>query len=522
MQQPKDEPEQANGTGKLTGVPLGAADALFAPLAPDAFGARRRALTEEGLKLSLELARMAYTLDVEPWMRAGWTDFSVQVDNQLTTGLKAREDDSFSDRVSAAVGSLRLVLARRAIKEHNPLAQVTGALRQREESDTIKAVVMIKPAEAGRFVLAIGFMGTGKRFYDWFSNFRMGMEGGFHKGFYQLTQQFIKNEEHIVFPDTAEALGLGKLTLRDILREMRGGDGRFSLWMAGHSQGAAVMQVYCDYLLKAHALPPESIFGCGFASPTVAAEPAERASADYPLYHVLNADDLVPRMGSMRHFGLCLQYTPDAAFRAAAYGWSMTAAAIEARRQAQALTLHITDTLSFLQAFTALLSVICEEKTDEAIFGGTEGIFSVAPVEKVFSFAGRKAKDTLYNMIAYMRRTYREIRGQDMDEAALGYLMKSIRPIVKTMTIKRLMSALYDQLYPPHSLCRGKANNGAYMQIVNTRRNRLKPFIWQDHGAAAHRRYAGSYYALEAPRPLRRARPDVRRVPTHRRRARRF
>ena len=64
-------------------------DALFAPFAPDIFGMRRRALTEDGLKLSLELARMAYTLDVEPWMRAGWTDVSVQVDNQLTTGRQS-------------------------------------------------------------------------------------------------------------------------------------------------------------------------------------------------------------------------------------------------------------------------------------------------------------------------------------------------------------------------------------------------------------------------------------------------
>ncbi|MBE0601425.1 MAG: hypothetical protein IH607_06520, partial [Firmicutes bacterium] len=394
------------------------------------------------------------------------------------------------------------------MKENNPLAQVTGALRQRAESDTIKAVVMVRPVKDGRYVLAVGFMGTGTRFYDWFSNFRMGMEDGFHKGFYQLTQQFIKNEEHIVFPDTAEALGLSKLTLRDILSEMRGENSRFSLWMAGHSQGAAVMQVYCDHLLKAHLLPPESVFGCGFASPTVAAEPAGRSGASYPLYHVLNADDLIARMGSMRHFGLCLQYTPDAAFRAAAYGWSTTPEAVEARRQAQTLTLHITDTFSFLQAFTALLTVICEEKSDEAIFGGTEGIFSAAPVEKVFSFAGRKAKDSLHTMIAYMRRTYREFLGREMDEAALSYLMQTFRPIVQSLPIKRLMGALYDQLYPPHSLCRGKTMNGAYRQIVNDRRSLLRPFVWDDHGAATpHRRYARGYYALDAhPRPARRAR----------------
>ncbi|MBE0601279.1 MAG: hypothetical protein IH607_05780 [Firmicutes bacterium] len=84
MSQPKELIQYPSGIGELTGVPLDLTDALFAPTVPDPFGLRRRALTEGGLKLSLELARMAYTLELEPWMRAGWTDFSVQVDNQLT------------------------------------------------------------------------------------------------------------------------------------------------------------------------------------------------------------------------------------------------------------------------------------------------------------------------------------------------------------------------------------------------------------------------------------------------------
>ncbi|MBN1777235.1 MAG: hypothetical protein JW811_03855 [Clostridiales bacterium] len=504
--------------GELTGVSLGGTDGLFAPYAPDAFGMERRRLTEDGLQLSLELSRMAYTLDIEPWIRAGWTDFSVQVDNQLTTGLRAREDERFSDRVQSAVGSLRLTLARMAMKEHNPLSQVTGALRQRAESDTIKAVVMIKPAENRRFLVAIGFMGTGTRFYDWFSNFRVGTEEGFHKGFYQLTQGFIRNEAEIEFPDTAEALGIEKLTLRDILVEMRGEDSRFSLWMAGHSQGAAVMQVYCHHLLEALGLNEKLVFGCGFASPTVAADNALKGSAEWPLYHVLNADDLVPRMGSLKHFGFCLQYAPDEKFRDAAYDWSRTAADRAARKDAQRLTLHITNTLSFLSALTALFTVICEEKSDSAIFGGSEGFFSVAPIGKVFSFAGRKAKDTLNTMIAYVRKSYAEIRGREMDDAAIRFLMERFRPIVKNMPLKRLLGALYDQLYPPHSLCRSKTMNGAYLRIVREHSRELTPFIWQDDSASQpHRFYARGYYAFGTAQHTRRERPRARRLPPRRR-----
>ena len=253
--------------GQLTGASLRDAGRLFLPYGVDAFGGRRRALGLDGLKLSFELARMAYTLDVEPWMRAGWTDFSIQVDNQLITDMTSREDQSIAERKLSMLGSLKLTRARRALKESNPLARVTGALRQLEESDTLKAVVMIHPAQDGRYVVAIGFMGTGARLYDWFSNFRVSTEDGFHKGFYQLTQTFLKNEGNIQFPDTAKALGLKALTLSDILTEMQEEDSRFSLWMAGHSQGAAVMQVYCDRLLRNKQIPSARVIGCGFASP---------------------------------------------------------------------------------------------------------------------------------------------------------------------------------------------------------------------------------------------------------------
>jgi hypothetical protein len=505
--------------GALTGAALGATDCLFAPYAADAFGISRRPLTPDGLKLSFELARMAYTLDIEPWLRAGWADFSVQVDNQLTTGLKAREDDSFADRVRAVIGSLRLTLARMAVKEHNPLSQVTGALRQRAESDTIKAVAMARPVAGGRFVVAIGFMGTGARFYDWFSNFRLDTEDGFHKGFSQLAQAFIKNEKEILFPDAAEALGLEKLTLSDILREMRTEDSRFSLWMAGHSQGAAVMQVYCDYLLRRMGIPQAGVFGCGFASPTVAGNDIAKDGTGYPLYQILNADDLITRMGSLKHFGLCLQYTPDERFRDLAYGWSRQAADRDARRDAERLTLYIADTPSFLTVFTALLTVVFEEKSEEAILRVSEGFFSIAPIDKVFSFAGRKAKETLGSMIDYMRRSYRDLIGREMDDAEVKFLMGGCRPIVKSVPLKRLFGALYDRLYPPHSLY-NSTENGAYWRIVNEHSGELRPFVWQDGpGAPPHRRYARSFYAFGGSPPVKPPRPRVRAHTPPRRRA---
>ncbi len=489
-----EDPETPRG--KLTGADLQDTDCLFLPPEIDPLGIPRRPLTLAGLRLSFELARMAYTLDVEPWMRAGWTDFSIQIDNQLTTGLKAREEDGLADRVQGLIGSLKVTRARLQMVEPNPLSQLTGALRQRGVSDTIKAVVMVRKAAAERYVVAVGFMGTGMRFYDWFSNFRLGTEDGFHKGFAQLTQAFVKNENLIQFPDTAEALGLEKLTLADILTEMQAGSGRFSLWMAGHSQGAAVMQAYCSRLLHGMGIAGERIFGCGFASPTVAVSGAALEGERFPLYHVLNADDLVPRMGAAVHFGLCLQFTPDEAFRSAAYGWNQSPEAAHARKAAERLTLHITDTPSFLTALAALLLAVGAEKPDDELFGSSEGLLSIGPIDRVVSFAGKKAKQRLQAMIAYLQKTYAEITGTPMEEEAVRFLTERCRPIVASLPMKSLLSALFERLYPPHSLV-GRAGGGGYLRIVNEETARLSPFVWQEGGGAPPRRlYAKGFYGF--------------------------
>ncbi|HPF86593.1 MAG TPA: hypothetical protein PK537_00900 [Candidatus Limiplasma sp.] len=508
---------QQTAQGKLTGAALDNTACLFLPYADDAFGMRRRPLELDAMKMAFELARMAYTLDIEPWMRAGWTDVSIQVDNQLTTGLKAKETDSFADRVQAMIGSLKVTRAKLALLEFNPFSRMTGALRQRAESDTLKAVVMIHPAAEGRYVVAIGFMGTGARFYDWFSNLRLSTEDGFHKGFYQLTQAFLKNETEILFPDTAEALGLETLTLADIVREMQTDNSRFSLWMAGHSQGAAVMQVYCDHLLREAGVRNQHVSGCGFASPTVAVGDTAPGSAAYPLYHIINDDDLVPRMGSMKHFGLCLRYAPDAAFRDAAYGWCQDADDRRERRQAERLALYVTDTPSMLMTLSVLLELVCQEKTDEAIFGISERLQALLPLDKVVSFAGKKSKTQLENMIAYFRKAYSELMGHAMDTHTLEHMREAFRPIVRSASLKTLLGAMFDRFYPPHSLC-GHTGNGAYMQIVNNHSQTLRPFVWADGaGYPPRKQYARGYYRFQTLPPAKPAAPPRPRTSPRRR-----
>jgi hypothetical protein len=466
--------------GVLTGVPLADVRRLRLPPAPDPFGRLRPPPDRAALSLSLELSYLTYTLDIDPWMQAGWTDISIQVDNRLQSGVTVGESERWgSERIRGLVNGWKVARARMAMREVSPVAQLMSALRQREKSDTIKAVTMAHPAGGGRYVVAIGFMGTGGRFYDWFSNFRFTTEDGFHKGFFQLTQVFEQSAPHIVFPDTAAALGRETLTLADILHEMRAPNSRFSLWMAGHSQGAAVMQVFCHRLLHVWGIPMRHVVGYGFASPTAAAASAGRDTAAYPLYHVLNSDDLVPRIGALVHLGMGLRYEADDALRAAAYGWGDTPAEAALRAYAERLFAHIQDTPTMLEAMVALLTVINEEKTEENLQKLMDKRWSVAPLDWVFSLAGDKVKDSLTR---YAKVAYRALAGARMSAATVARLCEDMRPIVRAHTLIVLLTALRDRFYPPHMLVRPHGQTGAYGFIASQGAGILQPFLW--HGTA--------------------------------------
>ena len=190
----------------LTGVDLSQTASLLLPWTHDPWGKLRPPLSEEALCMSAELASAAYGMAIEPWVEAGWRDVTIQVDGELTALPP-------NNPLSA---EWRKYWVRARLKPVSALGQMLGALRLSSSNNTTgKAVVMLHPALDGRYVVAVGFMGTGSRFYDWFSNFRMTTQDGMHRGFLELARQFEANEEKISFPETAEELGLEKLTLRE-------------------------------------------------------------------------------------------------------------------------------------------------------------------------------------------------------------------------------------------------------------------------------------------------------------------
>ncbi len=470
----KDE-EKAAGQGALTGCDLARTDSLTKPFARDPFYRLRPPFSADAARLSLELAHTAYTLDLDAWKDAGWNDFSVLIDDSLQSGM---DHDGVRSH-------FKLFRAKAALKEWNPLSQLAGALRQREKSDTIKAVCMMKPDGDGRFLLAIGFMGTGRRFYDWFSNFRFTPEEGFHRGFYQLCESFEMNAEEIVFPSAAEALGLEKLTLGEIFGEMRSLSSRFRLWMAGHSQGGAVMQVLCHRLMNDWGALAQNMVGYGFASPTVATGRFVYDPAAYPLYHILNRDDAVTRIGALLHLGLCLEYQPDDEFRNQIYNLSNQERDIALRKSLAFLHGGMQDMPSALVHMTALMEVLAEEKGAEGMNELLTSWWAVPAVDKVLWRAGDKALDALDRLLGSAADAYRALMGRSMDDRELTALRKRIRPIVQHFSVRDLMEAFSALGVAPHRLAE------TYAAIVMNALDDARPFIWiKTNAGLPVRRYA--------------------------------
>lgn len=464
-----------HGTGPLTGSDLSRADALFAHKAGPL---PSRAAAE----MSLELAHMTYTLDIAPWMTAGWTDFSFQVDDTLESdpapGSASHVETPVDEHLQRLMHIKRMRRAQSALRARNPLAQMMAALRQRDGSDTVKAVCMMHPLPGGRHLLAIGFMGTGKRFYDWFSNLRYSLEDGFHQGFLQLCRHFEETAEQIRFPATAAALGLENLTLRDVLRSLRSPSSPFRLWMAGHSQGGAVMQVYTHRLLTQYGALPQYIRGCSFAAPAAASARLTPSPEAYPLIHILNRDDLVPRMGALVHLGLCLEYVPDDAFRRRSYRFNP---AYEACRQwLRPLLMEIRDMPDSLMHITALVQCIAQEKGEDSILQLMDKRWAIPALDRMLLFAGDKAQDFLRSFTARQAQAYRDLTGQPMDMDRLAAMVDSLIPYVSGTPLRRLLATMAECLYQPHRLGSPHTDHpGAYTLIVTDGLNRLRPYTWK-------------------------------------------
>lgn len=459
-------------------VALGNVTPLTVRWVSDPWGKLRPPLSVEAVQMSASLAAATYHMEVDPWLQAGWRDVTIQVDGALTDGVEASPGEGSAMQRLAAAWKLHRV--RQRIRQRNPLGQVMGAFRQREKSDTGKVLVMLHPTEDGRYVVAVSFMGTGERFYDWFSNFRMTSEGGVHKGFLQLTRQFEDNEEEISFPETAQELGLEKLTLRHVLEEARNPNSRFILWLVGHSQGGALMQVYAHHKIHEDGVLPGNLVGYGFASPSAMSGLAVNDPSAYPLYHVLNSDDVVPRMGAQVHLGVCLIYPADDELRRRCYNWSWDRESVQRRQAVGAIIRRMTDTPACIEVAVAYLSAL-GSYTPEDILDSLGAWGTRLPLRRIISAADARVDDLLRYACRHMTAAYLSICGEEMSTGRVAALQAEITALMEQLGVKRFTMTMKELMGQPHRIGEHVegAEMGAYPFIARYGVERLVPAIWR-------------------------------------------
>lgn len=454
--------------GPATAVPLNNVEPLLLPWAADPWGRLRPPLSVEALQMSAELAAATYSMAVEKWLEAGWQDVTIMVDGELTS---LAEDEAWLRN------EWRKYRVRSKLRGANPVAQVLGALRERDGSRSGKAVVMLHPAPDGRYVVAIGFMGTGTRLQDWFSNLRMTTQEGVHKGFHQLAKLFEDNEERITFPETARELGLEGLTLAQILRDMRSPNSRFVLWLAGHSQGAAVMQVYMHRKLREDGVHPANLLGYGFASPTVMTGTAVPDPAAYPMVHVLNSDDVIPHCGASVHLGMTLTYPADAAMRKRCYAWPRDAESVQARLMVRPVLNRMTDTPSSILQMYALLG--CMEGMPPSELAAVMGIGGMQPLDRLLEDV--RLGEWLRILMDRAAGVYRSLTGEALPQAPLDAAMQEMQGMIDALGWRRFMAALVQLLRQPHRIHARHAGGYvcAYQYIARHGVQRLIPGCWE-------------------------------------------
>lgn len=456
--------------GRFTGHDLSNVTPLTMPWI-EVNGLIRPDFSLSSASLSLELAATAYDLELDAWREAGWRDVSYLVDQELFTGYSTN-----ARGIAGAVSEYFQRLARSRIRNVSPISQIRGALRPKEESDTCKAVVMIHPAPGGRYVVAIGFMGTGKRIYDWVSNFRMSREEGLHQGFAGLAREFEDNCDKILFPQTARELNLPSLTLSDIFQECRRPGSRFLIWMAGHSQGGAVMQI-CAFREIRKGFLRQNMIGYGFASPSVVYENPGCDLSAFPLYHIINADDLTPRVGAALHIGRCRVFLPDEEMRKTCYAPAWNTPVF---RSMLALLHSIRNTQSGLLFIIALLKAL-QNLPDNEFAAAFTGLIGRLMPEKLLEALGDQADDILQRLIAKTQRVYLRASGDLLPPRnALLQLQKRISLFIARYGARAFVKAFLQAFSLPHKLRGTESQSGvaSYQYIVTRRFKDLAQRIW--------------------------------------------
>ncbi|MDL2317530.1 hypothetical protein LJC74_00360, partial [Eubacteriales bacterium OttesenSCG-928-A19] len=345
--------------GRLTYTDLSETDEFFRARAEDPWGITRAPLSPAIARMSAELCAGAYDLDIRPWVLAGWEDCTFVVEDRIV--VLDHDPDSRLAQIEAEWKRRRAMSLMEGV---SPVTDITRAIRQMMVTDLGKAIVMTRMDEKGRMVIAISFIGTTQKYFDWFSNFKIQRKTGMHSGFAELARGLDAQTTRILLPKLAAMLGEETFSLADALQEARQPNGRVRLWLTGHSQGGAIVQTYTHLLLSQGVLP-EAIDGYTFAAPTVAAADGSFDPAPYPIHNIISTDDVVTRVGAQVRLGMDWIFRPNETFRKKHYRVQ------EDQKPAFDRALHIArqvqSTPDAICWFLSLMRLMRESETDPSL-----------------------------------------------------------------------------------------------------------------------------------------------------------
>lgn len=431
--------------------------------------ANRGQLSRGAACFGLELAQLAYDFEAGPWLAAGWTDLVIQVDQRLLSGVRSMDEvGNFRQQI------MNLVLPKLAKSlslVSSPINEIRSYFQKTTAQETGKAIVLIRPDGDGRFTVAVGFMGTGRRPQDWAGNMRFGHEDHFHEGFSMIAAQFEENAPEIHFPAAAKALGLEDLTLKDVLEACKKPGSPFRLVVAGHSQGAAVLQVWA-YRRLMDGFLPENLVGFGFASPQAAVD-LPRDEVRCPLTHFLVSEDLFIRMGLRDHLGTCWRLEADEAFREKCYGKNRDNPLF---LQTLALFEQLKDTPSALLFCLAYLEAL-SQRPHKAI-GTSLAVFVESSLAEMLPVLAEEwTRRVMRLTMRSFAKFYTDAAGAPADPLELSAVRDQLAELMDLYGAVAFSQMLFKTLHQTHALV--NADNGLgemapYAYLVNVAFDRLQ------------------------------------------------
>ncbi|MBR4710501.1 MAG: hypothetical protein IKP10_00600 [Clostridia bacterium] len=396
-----------------------------------------------GIREAAGMAAASYTFDAETLLARGWRDACAQLGPTVACGLNPGADEKTRDDFHAVLKALD---HRRSLRRN-----ITSSVRQLRSGSGVKSMTLVRPGPDGRLLFCVVIMGS-VQLDDWLANFDMVSENGMHRGFLRRALTFEELEPDLTFPQTAKELGLDRLSLRDVIERCRLPGSPYRICVTGHSLGAAVMQVYVHHLLTVRGVAKENLLGVGFAPPSVATADAVARPEDWPIRHIINTDDVIPRTGAQVHLGQCLSFEPDMAMRTACYRYPDTDEAIDARREMRPVFDGLTDTGSCLCFGLALLELIADlpPKTVLPFLGRLKRTW--APLQLVIEAGDSQADRFNRHLQRRAASAYRSLLGERPDSTLIARFYHQLRTAVDRIGLQPAITAVGQLAAAPHSM----------------------------------------------------------------------